>query len=596
MIQKLRLYSMKKLSYGIAPILILSGLLWSGCSKEEESPSPELQGIVASWDGGYLTVADCLHTFRELYTLNDVNPQKLEEFVLQAGHEWSSEKILYERALERQLDRDPVYLDRIRPLREEYSMNLLIRHEVDEPIRLTEKEVRRFYNEHKDEFMVPGSYSYYRIFFSNEKHGPEEAQKRAKECWQKLERGGNFNELLDEYTDTDSRKKYQLWGPFRPGDRPAEIEQVILETPVKTHSPVVETPPSGYMIFYPERKKETETKSFEDSKRTAYQQLFKRTREERLEAFLEELAASYQVTPHPELFDEEDVDNEKILLKIEPGNMTVSWGEFVKYAEARGAKSRAERLELFEHFGKRKLLLNHVHQLDFTDTQYFKDRFRPVERRVLSDYFMELTIDAEITPTEEEVYQFYEENLEAFRRPAMVEAWHITKAINYPMNASEQDKLNAESETYNQLMAIRTLIAEQGHSFITWAHRFSDNPDGGYLGYVSMLDMPPEWSSVVARLEDGEISQPFRVEDSFEMVLRGKLDESGVLKYELAQEKAYDLCRKSQIAKARAAHIEEILSQANYKFDYKPLADLILRLFKLDSEPPKYYLDPYKYS
>ncbi len=575
----------------VLPLLLLSG----GCGKEDDSPSPQLQTVVAAWQGGHLTLGECLHTFREIYSLNDVNPQDMEEFIRQSGHEWSSEKILYERALDKKLDRDPLYLDRIRPLKEDHSLNLLIRREVDEPIRINDKEIRRYYREHEDEFLVPGAYSYYRIFFSNEKHGPEAAENRAKECWQRLERGENFNELLGEYSDTAQAKKNQLWGPFRPGERPAEIEQVILETPVHGHSPIVETPPSGYMIFYPDRKTETITKSFDESRAEAYQRLYKRIREERLEVFLEELASSYQVTPHPELFDEDEVSSEQILLEIDPGNMRVSWGDFSQYGESRGAKSRAERMELFEQFAKRKLLLNHVQETEFTESDYFKTRFRPIERRVLSDYFLELTIDGEINPTDEEVYQFYEENPEEFRRPARVEAWHIVKAIDYPIDASERDRVNAEKEPYGQLLQIRMLVAEQGHSFLTWAHRFTDSPEGGYMGFVPMLSMPPEWSSVVGRLEEGEISMPFRVKDAFEMVLRGKLEESGILKFELSREKAYEKCRQVQIGKARADHIQEILDSVGYEFDLKPVLSMVNRLFALEKEPPRYFLDPYKF-
>lgn len=575
---------------------IVVGLAFVGCSREDDSPSPQLQHVVAVWEGGKLTIGDCLHTFRELYNLNEVDPSQLEPFVRQVGHEWTSEKILYDRAREKQIDRDPVYLNRIRPTREDYSLNLLIRREVDEKIRIADADVRRYYREHEDEFRVPGTYTYYRIFFSNQAHGPEGAEARAKECWQRLEAGENYHELLGEYSDTAGERKNQLWGPFRPGERPAEIEQVILETPVNSHSPVVETPPSGYMIFYPERKTEAVLRPYEDSKYQAHQLLYKRLREERLEVFLEELAASYRVAPHTDLFEESEVPSEKILLEIEPGGMRVSWGEFIQYADARGAKSRAERMELFEQFAKRKLLLNHVQQVKFTDTEYFQTRFRPVERRVLSNYFLEITIDVDINPTEEEVFQFYEENRESFRQPAMVEAWHLGKGIEYPADASERDRVNAEKETYSQLLQIRTLIAEQGHSFTTWAHRFTDYEDGGYLGMVPLLDMPPEWASVVARLEEGEISQPIRIKDTFELVLRGKLEESGILRYELAREKAYEKCREVQIGKARAEHIDTLLESVNYQFDLNPLVDLMRRLFQIEKEPPRYFLDPFKFN
>jgi len=175
-----------------------------------------------------------------------------------------------------------------------------------------------------------------------------------------------------------------------------------------------------------------------------------------------------------------------------------------------------------------------------------------------------------------------------------MEVWHLTRKIEIPINASERDKINEEQKVRNQLLQIRSYIADSGHSFITWANRFTDYQDGGYLGYVPLLAMPPEWVRVVALLEEGEISQPIKVRDTYELVMRGGYEKPGILKFEAVRDKAYKLTREHMISKARVAEIDKLLVEKKVVFNLRLLNDLILRLVDRVKHPPMYWLDPYR--
>lgn len=295
-----------------------------------------------------------------------------------------------------------------------------------------------------------------------------------------------------------------------------------------------------------------------------------------------------------ESFDSAEVKPDAILLEINPGGVVHSWGEFQAFTEARKQNTLKEKEDTLELFTRRKLLLNHAKQIKYEDLDYFRKRFRPVESRVLSDFFMELMVDSKVSLTEEEIQKYYDQNSEEFRRPSRIEAWHLAKKIRYPVNASEKDQAAEEQKIYSWLLQIRNRIAEQGESFVTWAFKFSDYEDGGYMGLQPMLALPPQWISVVATLEEGEISMPIRIRDTFELVLRGGMEEAGVLKLEAARDKVTAKAKEKKIAEARRIYIESLLAEVGVTYNIQPAVDLIVRLLDREKRPPQYWLDPYQ--
>lgn len=308
----------------LAIVLLTPVLFSSGCSpRDRDTPSPQLQAVVAAWDGGQLTLGEWLHGFRELESLESYKSQTVGDAVLQLCHEWVAEKVLAERAREAGLQRDPKMVDKVAELREDRLVTLYLRQNVDEKIVIKKAALKTFYEENQDRFMSPATYTYYRIFFSNQKHGKEEAERRARECWSMIEKGANFHDILGEYSDTPEPKKNQLHGPFSAGELPAEVEKVILETPLRHHSAVVERS-EGYAILYPESKTESVLRPYNSVEETIYKELFAKEQTTQVEALLKELQSKYQVTLHKELFDAAEVKPDAILLEIQPGGVAHS--------------------------------------------------------------------------------------------------------------------------------------------------------------------------------------------------------------------------------------------------------------------------------
>jgi hypothetical protein len=316
----------------------------------------------------------------------------------------------------------------------------------------------------------------------------------------------------------------------------------------------------------------------------------------RHEEMISDLMSKYKITSHPELIDKPSTQPEDIALTINPGDVKYSWAEFRTFVEQninKEANEQPEKADLFEGFARRKLILHHCDKIEFAGGDFFRKRYLPLEMRVVSDYFMEIDVDLDAQPTEAEITQYYEDNKEEFRRPSRIEAWHLARKIRYPLDASPRDRMNAENEVIGQLWEVRRRIAEQGQSFLTWANRFTEYDDGGYLGWRVMMSMPPEWVSVVATLDEGEISEPFRVSDTYELVLRGGLEEGGIMKFEKVRDRVVERARAKKISEVRAAYMENLLTQTQASYSVQPLSDLLARLFDRWKRPPEYWLDPF---
>lgn len=83
--------------------------------------------------------------------------------------------------------------------------NLLVREvvgrEVGRTIIISREESRKFFEEHQQEFASPGGVELAQVLISNEKHKPEEAEKRAKEALAELKAGQKWAEVVRKYSD-----------------------------------------------------------------------------------------------------------------------------------------------------------------------------------------------------------------------------------------------------------------------------------------------------------------------------------------------------------------------------------------------------------
>jgi peptidyl-prolyl cis-trans isomerase SurA len=80
-------------------------------------------------------------------------------------------------------------------------MREVIGREVGRTIIVSREDARAYFNEHKEDFSSPEGVNLAQILISNEKHKPEEAEKRANDAAAELKAGQKWLEVVKKYSD-----------------------------------------------------------------------------------------------------------------------------------------------------------------------------------------------------------------------------------------------------------------------------------------------------------------------------------------------------------------------------------------------------------
>ncbi len=83
-------------------------------------------------------------------------------------------------------------------------MREVIGREVGRTIVVSREDARKYFEEHKEEFSSPEGVVLAQILFSNEKHKPEEAEKRSKDAYAELKEGQKWSVVVKKYSDDES--------------------------------------------------------------------------------------------------------------------------------------------------------------------------------------------------------------------------------------------------------------------------------------------------------------------------------------------------------------------------------------------------------
>jgi len=206
--------------------------------------------------------------------------------------------------------------------------------------------------------------------------------------------------------------------------------------------------------------------------------------EEELNKRLEKLSFIYQMDIDRDLYGEEMLDQlieEKLLLqKAEEKGVIVGEEEVeVQYSEF-------ESMLVTSYSGEEEL----KNELDQRDLDL--DDFRNLigKLAVISGLIDEVTKD--ITVSEQEIKDYYDENPEEFVAPESVEASHIL--VEERALAEEILEKLDDSESFSDLA--------KEHSIDT-----QNKDDGGHLGYFTYGEMVPEFEQVAFDLEIDQISE-----------------------------------------------------------------------------------------
>jgi peptidyl-prolyl cis-trans isomerase SurA len=137
--------------------------------------------------------------------------------------------------------------------KDDIRRNLLMREvmgrEVGRTIIVSREDARKYFQEHRQDFASPAGVVLAQILISNEKHTPEEAEKRAKEALAELKAGSRWAEVCRKYSDDESTAdEGGNIGFMKAGTLAPAIDEPVAKLEVNGFTDLI-TIKSGYIIL-----------------------------------------------------------------------------------------------------------------------------------------------------------------------------------------------------------------------------------------------------------------------------------------------------------------------------------------------------------
>lgn len=169
-----------------------------------------------------------------------------------------------------------------------------------------------------------------------------------------------------------------------------------------------------------------------------------------------------------------------------------------------------------------------------------------VRRRLLVERAVKQIIEDQVSPTAEEVDEYYWAHLSEFDQPPRVRARQIVV------------------ETQAQAEALKGRL-EKGETFDVLARKYSRGPEkeqGGDLGWVAATDLPQSFSRVLFKMNPGEISAAVATDYGYHIFCLDKKENGGKMAVEEAKAKVGRDLKMTKIDQVFQTWLENLRSRA----------------------------------
>ncbi len=286
-------------------VLFLAFLLFLvfACGKREDSK------VVAEIDGEKITLKEFN---REL----DRIPVELKMLVAtEMGKRSYLERIIMKRLLLREakkekIEKEKEFQERLSDIKEQLLIEMLLRKKLVTNVKIDESEMKKYYEEHKEEFRKPPEI--------NTRHILLRSEEEARQIQEKLARGEDFVELAKKYSIDPAAKTTGGEVGYHPkGSLLPEYEEEAFKLKrVGQISGIVRTR-FGYHIIRLEGIKPPTYASYEEVKELIRQRLIQEKQGKLLEDYLSELRKNAKIKINEEVFKEEKGKEKEGSLKPE---------------------------------------------------------------------------------------------------------------------------------------------------------------------------------------------------------------------------------------------------------------------------------------
>ncbi|MDP3789613.1 MAG: peptidylprolyl isomerase [Candidatus Omnitrophota bacterium] len=270
----------------ILALLITSIAVMAGCGNKDSR-------ILAKVNGEVITVRDFNGRIDKL-------PKQYQDIVKSQKKNYLDdlimEKLLYKKALTENVDKDKDTQDIIAEATKKIIIARLVEKEVEKKVRVSDEEVKKYYDEHSEEFMMPERWRASHILV--------DTADEANAIKQNLAQGASFEEIAKEKSKDPTATSGGDIGYFSKGQLVPEFEEECFRLKTGEVGNVVKTQ-FGYHIIKLTDKKNPEVQPFDSVKDMVKRELERSKKKDLLDKMMSDAKGSAKIVINEKVLDEE---------------------------------------------------------------------------------------------------------------------------------------------------------------------------------------------------------------------------------------------------------------------------------------------------
>lgn len=251
----------------------------SGCGNK---PSVD-DKVLVTVANKFITLKDFKHKLSRLPSYYQGMAEKNKKTLL---NDMIAESLFLEDAVRKGMDRDSEIRELLDEARKKIIIAKFIKTEVDDKLKVSDEDIKKFYEAHKDDFKKPGMWRASHILVASEGG--------AKEILNELSNGKPFEELARAKSIDATASRGGDVGYFRKGQVIPEFENTCFNLKVGGTSGIVHTQ-FGYHIIKLTDKKEGQVESLEEAGPKIENELAMKKRNELFGKLVTDLKTKYHV-------------------------------------------------------------------------------------------------------------------------------------------------------------------------------------------------------------------------------------------------------------------------------------------------------------
>ena len=268
-------------------VLLSIAVIAAGCARQEGE-------VLAKVNDKVITLREFNKKIERLpkHYQDIVNAQKdkfLEEII--------SEELLYQEGQRQGIDQDEETREMVAEAEKKIVVSRFINDNVNEKVAIEEDELRKYYDEHSEEFMLPERWRASHILL--------DTRQEAEEVLGMLRSGSDFATLAQERSKDASAKQGGDVGFFSKGQLLPDFEDTAFELEVGQISEITETQ-FGYHLIKLTERKSPEVQDFGKIKDLIKKELERNRRKEVFDSILSDLREKADIAINEELIGEEE--------------------------------------------------------------------------------------------------------------------------------------------------------------------------------------------------------------------------------------------------------------------------------------------------